>query len=141
MTGSGWEETLASITDYNAEENNVMIYSLVTFACKIIPIPFVPLAGWGMEIYTTILQIMKLGDREEIYTWLLNRENYDTDEHFLKIAHRYSNYIGDTREYDSWNGLSFISAIQNLPNDLLVAFLALNPFLWLAIGFFTIFGA
>ena len=138
MSGPDWEETLLNITNNNDNEYNVMLLEWIAFACKIIPIAPVPLVGWFLEIYSTVLQFMKIGGRETIYEWLLNPNNYNTDEQYLKVASLYHADLDNTRMYDSWNGLSLASTIGMLPLDLMIAFNSLNPLLWITISIFTV---
>ena len=129
MSGEDWKTILATITWNNQDETNIMIFEWVVYACKIIPIPLIPSVGWGMEAYTAILHIIKAIQRTDIYDFLLNRNNYQTDEEYMQIAKAYHASLDTTRLYDSFAGIGWAS-ILTLPADIFFALISLIPFLY-----------
>ena len=86
-----------------------------------------------MDIYTAVLQIIKLNTRKEIFTFLITEDNYPDEDKYFTFMEGFVRDLSDSRLYDTFNGASFTLSLF----DLLFGILAFSPLNIFTISFWS----
>ena len=92
------------------------------------PIPFISIVGYGLDLGSGILSVMKWTPRDEVYKFLLDPVNYPNTKLYEKRIADYVTTLADTRLYDATSAVGSFVDVFYMFLDLNAL---LNPLMWI----------